>query len=1088
MKMDNLENLYNLSPMQEGMLFQSLYAPQANTYLRQLSYVLHGELNVSAFGRAWRRVVSRHAVLRTSFYWENLEQPLQVVQREVELPLAQQDWRELPAAEQETRLEAFLEAERERGFELAEAPLMRLALVRLAEDAYQFVWSYHHLLLDGWSRSLLLKEVFTFYEAFSEGRDVQPELGRPYIDYIAWLQQQDLSEAETFWRQALKGFHAPTPLPGGHAHAGSTDREEGHDQQQVELPEATTSALQTLARQQQLTLNTVIQGAWALLLSRYSGEDDVVFGAVVSGRPAELEGVESIIGVFINTLPVRLRVPPEARLLPWLKELQTQQAEMRQYEYSPLVKVQGWSEVPRGQALFESILVFENYPVKTSARDGRGGLGISRTRFAEKSDYPLGLVAMSHARLSLQINYERRRFDAATVGRMLGHLRTILESVIANPAQRLSDIPYLTEAEARQLLTEWNGDDAASPARHCIHHLFERRAEQRPDAVALVFEDEHLTYRELNRRANQLAHHLQSLGVGPEVRVGICLERSPEALVGLLATLKAGGAFVPLDPELPEDRLTFVLEDARLSVLLTRQSLVLGLPAYAAASEIVCLDSDREAVEQRGGSNPSSRATVDNLAYVIYTSGSTGKPKGVLVEHRGICNLAEVQVEAFDVQPDSRVLQFAPLSFDASVSEVCMALLPGATLCLDAQDSLLPGPGLIGLLREQAITVVTFPPSVLAALPEDELPALRSLIVAAETCSAGLVTRWAAGRRFSNAYGPTEATVCATIALCSDGGRTPPIGRPIVNVQTYLLDRRMRPVSVGVTGELYVGGVGLGRGYLNRPELTAGVFVPNPFSRKPGARLYKTGDLTRYRPDGEIDFLGRSDHQVKVRGFRVEPGEVEAVLGTHPAVSEAVVVAREDTPGDKRLVAYVVAGPGEPPASSDLYGFLKQQLPDYMVPSAFVVLDSFPRTRHDKVDRRALPAPDRVRPELNKAFVAPRNPTEEGLSKIWAEVLGIDQVGVHDNFFELGGHSLLATQVISRVRQAFKQELPLARLFEVPTVAGLAETIIDGQARQESVDISGIPRRSKSIDQHLAELNQLSENDVKTLLGTEQYG
>ena len=1083
MNTENLGNLYSLSPMQEGMLFQSLYAPQANTYLRQLSYVLHGDLNISAFERAWRRVISRHAVLRTSFYWEGLEQPLQVEQREVELPMVQPDWRGFSAAEQETRLEAFLEAERSRGFELTEAPLMRLALIQLAEDAHQFVWTYHHLLLDGWSRSLLLKEVFTFYEAFAQDQDVELELGRPYVDYIAWLQQQHLSEAEIFWRQTLKGFSAPTPLVAGRLVAGLSDREEEHSQQQIELPEAKTSALQMLARKQQLTVNTVIQGAWSILLSRYSGEEDVVFGAVVSGRPAELEGVESIIGVFINTLPVRVRVAPDALLLPWLRELQTRQAEMRQYEYSPLVKVHGWSEVPRGQPLFESILVFENYPVKNSARNERGGLGISHTRFVEKSDYPLGLVAMSHAKLTLQINYDRRRFDTATVERMLGHLRTMLESVIANPAQRLADIPYLTEAEERQLLTEYSGDDSISPKPQCIHQLFERRAEQQPDTVALVFEDNHVTYHELNRRANQLAHHLQSVGAGAEVRVGICMERSPEAFEGLLATLKAGGAFVPLDSELPEDRLTFMFKDAQLSVLLTKESLVLGLPPYAATSEIICLDSDRETIKQCAETNPSSPATINNLAYVIYTSGSTGKPKGVLVDHRGISNLADAQVKAFDVMPDSRVLQFAPMSFDASVSEVCMALLPGATLCLGTQDSLLPGPDLIGLLREQAITVVTFPPSILAALPEDELPALRSLIAAAETCSAGLAARWAEGRRFSNAYGPTEATVCATIACCVDGSGTPSIGHPIVNVQTYLLDRRMQPVAAGVIGELYIGGVGLGRGYLNRPDLTARAFVPNPFSRKPGSRLYKTGDLARFRPNGEIDFLGRADHQVKLRGFRIELGEVEAVLGAHPSVREAVVLVREDTPGDRRLVAYVVAEPGQTAVGSDLYGFVKQQLPEYMVPSAFVELDSLPRTRHDKIDRGALPAPDRVRPELNKEFVAARNSTEEMLTKIWAEVLDLDQVGVHDNFFELGGHSLLATQVISRVRQAFHLELPLARLFEAPTVAALAETISDGQG---SVDVSSIPRRSKSLDQHLADLDQLSENDVKTLLGTAQ--
>ena len=558
-----------------------------------------------------------------------------------------------------------------------------------------------------------------------------------------------------------------------------------------------------------------------------------------------------------------------------------------------------------------------------------------------------------------------------------------------------------------------------------------------------------LTYAELDRRANQLAHYLQKLGVGPDVLVGISTDRCPEMIVGILGTLKAGGAYLPLDPIYPQERLAFMLQDSQVPVLLTQGRLVERLQISKSANQqinaspqVICLDADWEIIAQEPDDKPESAVTPENLAYVIYTSGSTGKPKGTMLRHRGLSNLTETQRRAFGIKGGSRVLQFSPFSFDASVWETFMALANGATLCLARQETLASGPDLVRLMRREGVTNVTLPPSVLAVLPTEELPELETVISAGEACSAELVARWAPGRDFFNAYGPTETTVCASMCLCDENDpHNPPIGRPIANTQLYILDQNLQPVPVGVPGELHVGGVSLGRGYLNRPELTTDKFIPNPFSNEPEARLYKTGDLVRYRVDGNIEFLGRIDHQVKVRGFRIELGEIEAVLGQHPDVQNGVVVAREDIPGDKRLVAYVVPEDETAPSVEELRSFLRQTLPEYMVPSAFVTLEAMPLSPSGKVDRRALPAPEGIRPELEREYVAPRNETEEKLAAMCAELLGVDRVGVYDSFFDLGGHSLLATQFISRVRDAFQVELPLRSLFEHPTVDELAEEI-----------------------------------------------
>ncbi|MBW4457214.1 MAG: amino acid adenylation domain-containing protein [Nostoc indistinguendum CM1-VF10] len=1072
----NIESIYPLSPMQQGMLFHTLYAPDSGVYFEQLSCTLYGNLNVPAFERAWQRVVERHPVLRTLFIWEHRKQPLQIVRKWVNLPWVQHDWRGLSPVEQQERLEAFLQTDREQGFKLDQAPLMRCTLIKVREDTYHFVWSRHHILLDGWCLPIILKEVLAFYEGFNRSQDLYIERPRPYRDYIAWLQQQDLSQAEAFWRQALQGFTAPTPLVVDRVVSNLSNQKQTYDRQHLQLSANVTAALQSLAQQHHLTLNTLVQGAWALLLSRYSGQEDVVFGVTVSGRPATIAGVESMVGLFINTLPVRVQVPREASLLPWLKQIQNQQVELRQYEYSPLVQVQRWSEVPDGLPLFESIVVFENYPVDASLREQGGNIEIRNVSAFEQTNYPLTMVAVPGSELSLQLRYDCRRFDAASITRMLGHLQTLLEGIVAHPEQRLEDLPLLTQRERLTLLVEWNHTQADYPKDKCIHQLFEAQVELTPDAVAVVFEDKHLTYRELNCRANKIAHHLRYLGVGPDGLVGLCLERSLEMVVGLLGILKAGGAYVPLDPAYPRERLAFMLEDAQVLVLLTQQRLLEGLSENEA--QPVCLDTDWEAIALKSEENLASGVTVDNLAYAIYTSGSTGRPKGAIMSHRPLSNLLSWQLQNSTLPTGAKTLQFASVSFDVSFQEIFSTWCSGGTLILISEEVRRDAVSLLRCLTDESVQRLFLPFVALQQLAEvansgGSVPiSLREIITAGEqlqvTQQIANLFRNLEGCVLHNHYGPSESHVITSFILTGSpiGWPTlPSIGRPIANVQIYLLDSHLQPVPVGVPGELYIGGVGLARGYRNRPELTAEKFIAHPFSNESGARLYKTGDLARYLPDGNIEFLGRIDHQVKIRGFRIELGEIEAVLSQYPGVRETVVVVREDEPGSKRLVAYVVLNPEQALTITDLRRFLEEKLPQYMVPTAFVMLEALPLTPSGKVNRRALPVPDKAQLQPEGIFVAPQTPVEELLAGIWAEVLGVEKVGIHNNFFELGGHSLLATRVISQLREVFKVELPLRRLFETPTVAGLAKDI-------ETATKAGLGLDAPRIE-HISRLGEL---------------
>ena len=1072
----NVEDIYPLSPMQQGMLFHSLYDPDSGVYFSQISCALKGNLDVPTFEQAWQKIVERHSIFRTAFIWESLSQPVQVVYRQVKVTVETYDWQNLSTQEQQQELEVFLDLDRQKTLQLSQVPLMRLQLIQLDRNTHQFVWSSHHLLLDGWSLPLVFKDLLNFYQAISQGETFRNQPVSSYRKYIAWLQQQDKKQAEKFWKQKLQGFTALTPLTIEKLSSNQEISSISYGEQQVQLTDSVTAALQSFVRQHRLTLNNLVQATWGLLLSRYSQETDVVFGATISGRETSIVGIESMVGLLINTVPMRLQVVADTPVLTLLKDLQVQQVESEQYSYSSLTDIQGWSEIPKGTSLFDSIVVFENYPFDGAQQLENGSFSIENIKIPQKNNYPITVIALPGQQFRVRISYDTSRFDDAAIARMLGHFQTLIEGIIANPQQRVSQLPMLTAVEQQQLLVEWNKTQAEYPQNQCIHQLFEEQVQRTPDAVAVTFANQQLTYQQLNTQANQLAHYLKSLGVGADVLVGICVERSLEMIVGILGILKAGGAYVPLDPEYPQERLSFMLEDAQLSVLLTQQHFVESLPQNQA--RVVCLDTDWEKIAQKCESNPENTATSENLAYVIYTSGSTGKPKGVLVNHANVVRLFAATDSWYHFNSQDVWTLFHSYAFDFSVWEIWGALLYGGRLVVVPYLVTRSPESFYELLCQEQVTVLNQTPSAFRQLIQAEQSigtandlSLRLVIFGGEALELSSLQPWFdrhgdSSPQLVNMYGITETTVHVTYRPLSKADlhdTASVIGRPIPDLQVYLLDQNLQPVPIGVRGEMYVGGAGVTRGYLNRPELTQQRFISNPFAEVEGSRLYRTGDLARYLPNGELEYLGRIDNQVKIRGFRIELGEIEGLLAQHPAVWENLVIIREDEPGDKRLVAYVVLKVEQSATVPELRQFLGNQLPSYMIPNAFVLLESLPLTSNGKIDRRALPKPDLDSTQVEK-FVAPRTPIEEMLTQIWAQVLKIEQVGIHDNFFELGGHSLLATQLVSRIRNLFKVELPLRELFTNATVAQLGRSL--QQLQQQDIALTSVPilKRTENVE------------------------
>jgi amino acid adenylation domain-containing protein len=1082
-----------LSFAQQRLWFLEQLQPGSSTYHIPTAVRLTGSLNVEVLQQVLNTIIQRHEVLRTNFKTVE-EELIQVISPSRELLLHPINLQLIPKAEQEITVKQIAIEEAQKPFDLEQDLLLRVTLLELEATEKVILITMHHIISDGWSMEVLVKEIATLYAALSQ--DI-PSLLKPlpiqYADFAVWqrqwLQGEVLSTQLGYWKQQLGGtlpvIQLPTDYPRSRVQSFRGDTVS------FTLSSKLSDKLTTIAKAEKATLFMTLLAAFKVLLYRYTGQADIVVGSPIANRNrAELEG---LIGFFVNTLVLRTDLhhnPTFQEVLQRVRQVTWGAYDHQDLPFEKLVEELHPERDLSYNPLFQIKFRLENPPAEKIEIPGLTLSSLGQVNPSAKLDLSLDMYETPDGLVG-GFEYNKDLFAEATIKRMVGHFCTLLEGIANQPRERIGELLLLTPVEQQQILVEWNQTQKEFSQDLCFHQLFEAQVEQNGNAIAIIYNNEQLTYQELNQRSNQLAHHLQSLGVSPEVRVGICIKRSPEMIVAMLAIHKAGGAYVPLDPAYPIERLAFMVEDAQISLLLTHnqttdvaKSIISDLALTPVPSTKfgrgVSVERDEGLINldtfwQENNStsqnyqNPQSGVTTDNLAYLIYTSGSTGKPKGVLIPHRGLTNLTEDKIRVCDVDSDSCILQFFSFSFDASIPEIIMALASGAKLCLASLEDIIPGLPLLKLLREKQVTHITITPSALSALPVEELPALKMVLVGGEAPSPELITKWSQGRKFINAYGPTEVTVNASMVECGNGHPITPVLRSSTNKQLYILDSNLQPLPVGVLGELHIAGVGLARGYLNRPDLTAEKFIPNPFNDKTspppcghpspyqgegkfghpsplqgegmGVRLYKTGDLACYLPDGSIKLFGRIDNQVKIRGFRIEIGEIEALLNQYPGIQTSIVIVREDNPGDKRLVAYIVPeNQTKIPTSSELRRVLKEKLADYMIPAAFVMLDALPLTPNGKVDTKSLPVPDW---SANKSseFVSPRTPTEEKLVNIFTSVLELETVGVEDDFFELGGHSLLATKLIAQLLKEFEVEITVIDLFEAPTVAELAQRV-----------------------------------------------
>ncbi len=1032
-----------LSFAQQRLWFLDQLDPGSSLYNIPAAVRLCGPLDSAALERSLQEIIRRHEALRTTFPSGD-GQPSQVIEEAIEFHLPLVDLRELPEPARESEARWLAQEEATRPFDLSRDLMLRGRLLRLGEQEHLLAITQHHIASDGWSIGVFWGELAALYEVFSNGLPSRlPDLPVQYADYAVWqrqwLQDEVLNQQLAYWKKQLAGAPAVLDLPTDFPRP-IVQRNRGAGQELV-LGQELTQALKKLSRQEGATLFMTLLAAWQVLLSRYSGQEDVVVGTPIAGRSrTELEG---LIGFFVNALALRTDLsgnPTFRELLERVRHVTLGAYAHQDLPFEKLVEELHPERHLSHSPLFQVIFVLQNAP--RDARELRG-LSISPVEVATTSS-KLDLTLFLHEAadgLRGMLEYNTDLFESATITRLLGHFHALLAGIVTDPERRIGDLPLLTEAERHQVLVEWNQTAGDYPRTTCLHELFEEQVERTPKAVAVIYEEQQLTYSELNARANQLARHLQTLGVGPETLVAICVDRSVEMIIGLLGILKAGGAYVPLDPTYPQERLAFLLKDSQAPVLLTQSHLLGALPVGRARA--VCLDDRQAVIERESVEDLSRTAERNNLAYVIYTSGSTGAPKGVQIPHRAVVNFLHAMACKPGLREQDTLLAVTTLSFDISVLELFLPLSVGARVAVVSRDVASDGGRLSAEIANSGATVVQATPATWRLVIDAGWQGRQGLnILCGGEVLPSLLADQLCARCDSlwNVFGPTETTVWSTVhhVVPGPGTGSVPIGRPIANTTTYILDKHGHPVPVGASGELYIGGAGLARGYLNRPELTAEKFVPDPFNKDAAARLYRTGDLVRRRADGNLEYLGRLDQQVKLRGFRIELGEIEAVLAGHPHVRQAVVLLREDRPDDKRLAAYYApTNPESKPSAADLQAFLITKLPEYMVPTAFVALDALPVTPNGKVNRKVLPAPDPLGPEREADRVAPRNAAEVQMTALWAGLLGVERVGIHDNFFLLGGHSLLAAKLIAQARACFDCELALRDLFEAPTVSGL---------------------------------------------------
>ncbi len=1044
---DEVRN-FPLAFAQERLWFLDQMEPGSPLYNFPLALSLLGSLDTDALERSIASLVQRHEPLRTTFTGGD-EQPTQVIHSRLIIPLRRVDLSQIHSSERTAVALRLAKEEAYAPFDLSRGPLLRTLLLQLNTEEYILLFVLHHIIFDGWSIGVLLRDIAALYEAHLEGRAASlPTLAIQYKDFAIWqrhhLRGKELETHLAYWKEQLTGVPDSLPLPTDGPRPPVQTYQGGR--RAFQIPLGLCEDLKALSRREGTTLFMTLLGAFAVLLARYSHQDDLVIGSPIAQRPHR--HLEPLIGFFVNLLALRVDLSGSPSFRRLLQRLRTTCLQAYAHQDLPFAHLVEHLHPPRDLSrhpLFQVLFAFQNTPltlpslpgVKVSLLPLQGGT----------AKYDLSLEVCETAQgLQTDVEYNTDLFDSASISRLLTHWHTLLCSIVAHPDLSVWHLPLLSAAERQHLLLACNRTQTPrSPA--CLHQLVQAQAQRTPERIAVVADEHHLTYAALLQRTCQLAHRLRQLGVGPEQRVGLCAHRSVEMVVGLLAILQAGGAYVPLDPSSPAARLEFLLADARIQTLLVHRQVLDRLPRWS--GQVLVLDDIP--TEDQASLPPTSGVQPQNLAYLLYTSGSTGQPKGVLITHQAVVNRLLWMQEAYHLEPDDCVMQKTPFNFDVSIWEFFWPLITGARLMMARPGGHQDSTYLITLICEQGITTLHFVPPMLQVFLEErgleKCHSLRRVICSGEALPAILTERFFAriDADLHNLYGPTEAAIDVTCWTCEPergkrDARIIPIGHPISNTQIYLLDTHLEPVPIGVTGEVYIGGVALARGYFNRPDLTAERFLPHPFSSEPGARLYKTGDMARYLHDGTIEYLGRSDRQVKVRGFRIELGEIETVLSQHPAIAECVVTAQEDTSGDKRLIAYVVTHEREASSASgsQLRTYLRDRLPDYMLPSAFVKIDALPLTSNGKGNVRALPPPQALDQEYSGAYSAPGSEIERIIAEIWQEVLHRERIGSHDNFFDLGGHSLLMLQTRRKLEDRVHREIALIDLFRYPSVSALA--------------------------------------------------
>jgi amino acid adenylation domain-containing protein len=1039
-----IEDLLRLSPIQKSLLAHTIASGSKHTGVRQKAYRWQGNLHPGLFQQAWKFLVLHTAILRSSVPWEGLDKPVQVVHKQLELPLVEHDWSHIPSYEQQPTFMALCKSEREEGFDVEEPPLLRLVRVQTGATEHLLLWTFHGFVADAMSIDLVMQEVGRIYHGLVRGE----EPGLPKLEkfkvYASWAFSQDSDGSDDFWRSGLQGSAAPED-------PGSAETDEAFEVLRVEISEPHIQ--EVLSQSDQNYFRAVVHAAWCIVMAKYFGQGNLLFGVNFSGRYKSLKSAETICGPLENILPFRTALPTDISISAWLEQLQKQYRAMTQHAYCGLDKVTALAGSPSNQPLFNTAVLVSNGLFHASIEIGEQTV-IDEIPLPPVPECPLTLQA---AKTKEGVTFELahlRHLESDVMHRLAESFSHWFKQIVTDPDQLLAKIMVLSESERSQLLA-WSSSGESVVPDQCIHHLFEVRAKENPEAIAAIYEEGSICYGELNVCANQLARHLRQNGVGAEEVVGVFMARSRETLIAILGILKAGAAYLPLDAELPPERLSYFIQDAQVRFLLTKQDLLFELPLAAAATKVICLDTDWDEINSYLAEGLPLKVEPERIGYVIYTSGSTGKPKGVAVTHdQAAAHLSAVGKEFAYVAQD-RVLQFASLSFDVSVEQLLAPLAAGATVVLKGNNPW-DRKELFAAVQRFGVTVINVPPAYFAQLTEDEEtrapipPSLRLVIVGGDAMSPEVVRRWCRSLprpvELLNAYGPTEAVITATLfqisgdSLEANDVHRIPIGHPLAGRKAYVLDNRFDLAPIGVWGELYLGGT-LARGYLNHADLTAEKFVPDPISSSPGTRLYCTGDRVRCRADGNLEFRGRTDNQVKIRGFRIELEEIELALAECPGVKQVAVAAQPSTQGEKRLVAFVVGASGSRPEASELRDALRKKLPDYMVPSHIDFVDALPLTASGKIDRNLLPAFDTANQAAQDGSAPEATATEKKLKEIWADVLGIAQMDVHDDFFDLGGDSLLATQVMTRVQKAFGVEVPLRIMFDTPTIANLAQAI-----------------------------------------------